>query len=962
MVLKQIEESTPIVKWIGAHDPLVIVDHLQHKNVYFYAKCIFGPLTLSVGDFVLVSNADSNDPDSIEGCDIARILHLYELREMSPSKDPCRAIVQWYSRPECIPHKHFDDDTICVDFGCEIIEEYRPYDADISLETIFRKCSVIFGTSETSASGLLQNFESKRKSCPMFVCRYKFIKVKNTYRLVPLEFAKEETSVAETGRRKSTTVESTKAVTSAKKSRRSAVNEDEGSTRKRRASISASNALEFVDLNYFNEENKVSPIKIIGGRSVVRLSAKKKSTPSGKGKGEDEINANYLPASPLAEQNIKVTPRSRVAAAKRNLNLSLDNGADTTADSDCLNYSIVKNTPDKKEPQNDMKIKLRLSERRRSTRLASMEEDPLDIRSELEAEIRNGKQSVDSGNQTPTKKSKASSEGTPATKKRIILSKQDSAAQNEIYQTPTKATKDVSEGTPLQNRRKSILKSASTRLAEGTPRRSIQLSSIVEKRVFNDDDVINTPKRSKARKTIAVPSSHNDDGDDDYVPEERTPKKTTQRTPSKTKRSATKSSTSDAPGTPRTPSQKLKMIRSGEIKPSLEKRGVAAGSEKGKTDLQIARERLHVSVVPQSLPCREKEFDNIYTFLEGKIQDQCGGCMYVSGVPGTGKTATVTGVIRNLQKRVKEDELPPFDFLEINGMRLTEPRQAYVHIYRQLTGKTVSWEHAHSLLEKRFTTPAPRRVTTVLLVDELDILCNRRQDVVYNLLDWPTKSAARLVVVTIANTMDLPERLLMGKVTSRLGLTRLTFQPYTHKQLQEIVTGRLNGSTAFKGDAVQLVARKVAAVSGDARRALDICRRATEIADAASTNSNDSTHCVNMIHVQQALAEMIASAKVQAIKNCSRLEQIFLQAVVAEVTRTGVEETSFMGVYTQIETIAAFMGASIPTPGRALRICSKLGSERLLICEHSRNDIFQKILLNVSMDDIHYALKVNNSN
>lgn len=70
-----------------------------------------------------------------------------------------------------------------------------------------------------------------------------------------------------------------------------------------------------------------------------------------------------------------------------------------------------------------------------------------------------------------------------------------------------------------------------------------------------------------------------------------------------------------------------------------------------------------------------------------------------------------------------------------------------------------------------------------------------------------------------------------------------------------------------------------------------------------------------MLHVQQALAEMIASAKVQAIKNCSRLEQIFLQAVVAEVNRTGVEETSFMGVYTQVETIAAFMGASIPTPG-----------------------------------------------
>ena len=41
--------------------------------------------------------------------------------------------------------------------------------------------------------------------------------------------------------------------------------------------------------------------------------------------------------------------------------------------------------------------------------------------------------------------------------------------------------------------------------------------------------------------------------------------------------------------------------------------------------LQEARARLHVSVVPKSLPCREKEFDNIYYFLLGKILDGAGG-------------------------------------------------------------------------------------------------------------------------------------------------------------------------------------------------------------------------------------------------------------------------------------------------------------------------------------------------
>lgn len=90
---------------------------------------------------------------------------------------------------------------------------------------------------------------------------------------------------------------------------------------------------------------------------------------------------------------------------------------------------------------------------------------------------------------------------------------------------------------------------------------------------------------------------------------------------------------------------------------------------------------------------------------------------------------------------------------------------------------------------------------------QLDLLCNKRQDVVYNLLDWPAKAGSNLVVITIANTMDLPEKVLMLRVTSRLGLTRLTFQPYTYKQLQEIVEARLKDSEAFKSEAIQLVAR-----------------------------------------------------------------------------------------------------------------------------------------------------------
>jgi origin recognition complex subunit 1 len=52
----------------------------------------------------------------------------------------------------------------------------------------------------------------------------------------------------------------------------------------------------------------------------------------------------------------------------------------------------------------------------------------------------------------------------------------------------------------------------------------------------------------------------------------------------------------------------------------------------------------------------------------------------------------------------------------------------------------------------------------------------------------------------------------------------------------------------------------VASLSGDARRALEICKRALELA------SDDKGKCVQMAHVMQALKEMLESPIVEAIK------------------------------------------------------------------------------------------------
>ncbi|NXU01325.1 ORC1 protein, partial [Buphagus erythrorhynchus] len=440
----------------------------------------------------------------------------------------------------------------------------------------------------------------------------------------------------------------------------------------------------------------------------------------------------------------------------------------------------------------------------------------------------------------------------------------------------------------------------------------------------DDDDVPCTPeKKTKSSRIFSTPKSSR-------KPAVHTPAKTLRKTPLK--------------GTPRTPRNAT---------PEIPKRIQAA--QEPASVLEEARLRLHVSAIPESLPCREEEFQDIYNFVESKLIDGTGGCMYISGVPGTGKTATVHEVIRCLQQAAENDELPPFQFVEINGMKLTDPHQAYVQILEFLTGQKVTATHAAVLLAKLFSTPGPKRKTTVLIVDELDLLWTRKQNVMYNLFDWPTQRHSKLIILAIANTMDLPERIMMNRVASRLGLTRMSFQPYTYKQLQQIVSSRLKGVKAFEEDAVQLVSRKVAALSGDARRCLDICRRATEICEF--TRQKRTPEMVRMAHVTEAIDEMFSSPYVNAIRNASLHEQIFLKAILAEFRRAGVEEATVQQIYHHHVALCRVEGLQSPTVSEAMAICSRLGACRLLLLEASSKYLHMRVRLNLSQDDVVYALR-----
>ncbi|XP_031118039.1 origin of replication complex subunit 1B-like [Ipomoea triloba] len=120
--------------------------------------------------------------------------------------------------------------------------------------------------------------------------------------------------------------------------------------------------------------------------------------------------------------------------------------------------------------------------------------------------------------------------------------------------------------------------------------------------------------------------------------------------------------------------------------------------------------------------------EEITAYIKGSIcEDQClGKCLYIHGVPGTGKTMSVLSVMRNLKSEVDAGSIKPYCFVEINGLKLTPSEHIYSVIYEALNGQRVGWKKALKLLNERFSNGTERgkedNRPCILLIDELVLL------------------------------------------------------------------------------------------------------------------------------------------------------------------------------------------------------------------------------------------------
>ena len=291
------------------------------------------------------------------------------------------------------------------------------------------------------------------------------------------------------------------------------------------------------------------------------------------------------------------------------------------------------------------------------------------------------------------------------------------------------------------------------------------------------------------------------------------------------------------------------------------------------------------------LPGREEEYNILCeTLLDSLVTGQ--GCcicnlltilfpywlvisLDVSGVPGTGKTATTKRVLASLAKK----GAPEFDFIEVNGMRLTDASQVYTILWENISGKSVSGGVALKRLSKYFEDPDR---PTVLLLDELDIILRNKGGILYHFFEWTGWNKSQLIVIAIANTMDLPERFLPNRIASRMGGNRLNFKPYTYPQLMAIITYHLSSQhrAMFHPDAIEFCARKISAVSGDARRAVALAKSAVTWVEQSQLKGQQGPNLITIAVIAKAIDATAAGNPVQCIVDCSFYQKLLLLAIL----------------------------------------------------------------------------------
>lgn len=223
--------------------------------------------------------------------------------------------------------------------------------------------------------------------------------------------------------------------------------------------------------------------------------------------------------------------------------------------------------------------------------------------------------------------------------------------------------------------------------------------------------------------------------------------------------------------------------------------------------LTSTADKIYTNPVDSEVPGREEEFASIYSRIASFVNSGVGSSIYISGVPGTGKSFTVKKTIECLLKQNHR----AFSFAEINGLKLINLDDCYENLCDKLQVPLKMKEKAVVGLERFFSMKKDKKI--VLLLDEIDVLLSHDSEKLYNFFNWPYLENSNLFVIAIGNRMNLSEQ-LNAKTNSRLGTSNcIQFSPYNVVQLETILKYRLSEECAKSKIYVEKKSGKVALFS-----------------------------------------------------------------------------------------------------------------------------------------------------
>ncbi|KAK8822755.1 hypothetical protein WA556_001648 [Blastocystis sp. ATCC 50177/Nand II] len=317
---------------------------------------------------------------------------------------------------------------------------------------------------------------------------------------------------------------------------------------------------------------------------------------------------------------------------------------------------------------------------------------------------------------------------------------------------------------------------------------------------------------------------------------------------------------------------------------------------------------------PTTILCRETESKRINDFLSSCLDNEKGGSLYICGSPGIGKSLLMNNVLSAL----KTDRKGRVKIVTVNAMTLQKNQDLYSILGEQLLKQKQPWEKAKQSLEDTlFKKTSRKKAPLILCIDEIDKLLTKERSIVYDLFEWPYSSSNPIIVIGIANSIDLVEKSLpLLKIGHDRKPDTFVFPSYTAYDLKAILVQRValctaathTASVLFHPTAVELLTKKVAEM-GDARRLLDVCKAALQAACPAGVVSSSTV--VTLPVVSRTLFEFFRSGQASRVEELPRLAQVVLACLCGMVQeaenrgketgkRKGVTATQLREAYLQV--------------------------------------------------------------